>query len=49
LASNVDDLKLKVQGLATTADIAQNKMARSVNETPRFTWFGQYSQSGANG
>lgn len=33
-ASNVDEFKLKVQGIATTADIARDQMARVVAQSP---------------
>jgi len=39
-ASNVDEFKLKVQGIATTADLARDEMARSTG-APQITRFGQ--------
>jgi twitching motility protein PilT len=41
-ASNVDDFKLKVQGIATTADMARDDMAKIVTGTtvPGLTRFG---------
>ena len=39
-ASNVDEFKLKVQGIATTADLARDEMARATG-TPQITRFGQ--------
>ena len=44
-ASNVDEFKLKVQGISTTADAARDEMARSVigggsDEIPGLTRFG---------
>jgi twitching motility protein PilT len=38
-ASNVDEFKLKVQGISTTADMARDEMARNVG-TPDITRFG---------
>jgi twitching motility protein PilT len=35
-ASNVDDFKLKVQGISTTADLAREEMARSSPDITRF-------------
>ena len=32
-ASNVDEFKLKVQGIATTSDMAREEMARSGQQT----------------
>jgi twitching motility protein PilT len=42
-ASNVDEFKLKVQGIATTADLTRDQMARSVisNTSPDITRFGR--------
>ena len=40
-ASNVDEFKLKVQGISTTADLARDQMARSVNRPPEITRFGR--------
>jgi twitching motility protein PilT len=43
-ASNVDEFKLKVQGISTTADSARDEMARAVtgggSEIPGLTRFG---------
>ncbi len=39
-ASNVDEFKLRVQGIATTADISREQMARSIG-TPDITRFGR--------
>jgi twitching motility protein PilT len=39
-ASNVDEFKLKVQGIATTADLARDEMARATGN-PQITRFGQ--------
>src|SRR5438270_5648147 len=40
-ASNVDEFKLKVQGIATTSDISRDQMARTViSGTPEITRFG---------
>ena len=40
-ASNVDEFKLKVQGIATTADLARDEMARSpLGGQPQITRFG---------
>jgi twitching motility protein PilT len=42
-ASNVDEFKLKVQGISTTADTARDQMASSVtggSEIPGLTRFG---------
>jgi twitching motility protein PilT len=40
-ASNVDDFKLKVQGISTTADMARDEMARSAGRAaPEITRFG---------
>src|SRR5712671_4687531 len=39
-ASNVDEFKLKVQGISTTADLARDQMARSVSREPEITRFG---------
>jgi twitching motility protein PilT len=42
-ASNVDEFKLKVQGIATTSDLTRDQMARSVvgNTSPDITRFGR--------
>ena len=41
-ASNVDEFKLKVQGIATTADLARDEMARAsaASHPPEITRFG---------
>jgi twitching motility protein PilT len=39
-ASNVDEFKLKVQGISTTSEMSQDAMARSVIGTPEITRFG---------
>src|SRR5215470_2691532 len=39
-ASNVDEFKLKVQGIATTADISRDQMARAAMANPEITRFG---------
>ena len=40
-ASNVDEFKLKVQGISTTADMARDEMARSTGQgSPEITRFG---------
>ena len=40
-ASNVDEFKLKVQGISTTADLARDEMARNVGKgAPEITRFG---------
>jgi twitching motility protein PilT len=40
-ASNVDEFKLKVQGIATTSDLARDSMARTVTSgSPEITRFG---------
>ena len=40
-ASNVDEFKLKVQGISTTADLARDEMARNIaTGTPQITRFG---------
>ena len=40
-ASNVDEFKLKVQGIATTSDVSQDQMARTVvgGKVPEITRF----------
>src|SRR5204862_1012244 len=40
-ASNVDEFKLKVQGISTTADLARDQMARSAGRAPEITRFGR--------
>jgi twitching motility protein PilT len=39
-ASNVDEFKLKVQGIATTSEMSREEMARTVVGTPEITRFG---------
>jgi twitching motility protein PilT len=39
-ASNVDEFKLKVQGVSTTADVARDQMARSIAGGTEITRFG---------
>jgi twitching motility protein PilT len=39
-ASNVDEFKLKVQGISTTSDISREQMAKSVVGVPEITRFG---------
>jgi twitching motility protein PilT len=39
-ASNVDEFKLRVQGVSTTADLAREAMARSLHQGPEITRFG---------
>jgi len=39
-ASNVDEFKLKVQGISSTADLSRDQMARTVTSTPEITRFG---------
>jgi twitching motility protein PilT len=39
-ASNVDEFKLKVQGIATTSDISRDQMARAAMANPEITRFG---------
>jgi twitching motility protein PilT len=38
-ASNVDEFKLKVQGISTTADISRDSMAKTVIGEPEITRF----------
>jgi twitching motility protein PilT len=38
-ASNVDEFKLRVQGIATTADVSRDEMARTVVGVPEITRF----------
>jgi twitching motility protein PilT len=38
-ASNVDEFKLKVQGIATTSDMSRDQMARTVVGAPQITRF----------
>ena len=39
-ATNVDEFKLKVQGIATTSDISRDQMARAAMANPEITRFG---------
>ncbi len=39
-ASNVDEFKLRVQGISTTGDAAREQMARTAGGTPEITRFG---------
>jgi twitching motility protein PilT len=39
-ASNVDEFKLKVQGISTTSDVSRDEMAKKVLRTPEITRFG---------
>src|SRR4051812_9150195 len=39
-ASNVDEFKLKIQGISTTADLARDEMARNAGNSPEITRFG---------
>jgi twitching motility protein PilT len=39
-ASNVDEFKLRVQGIASTADLSRDEMARTVVGAPEITRFG---------
>jgi twitching motility protein PilT len=39
-ASNVDEFKLKVQGISTTADLSRDQMARAGAGAPEITRFG---------
>jgi twitching motility protein PilT len=39
-ASNVDEFKMKVQGIATTTDISRDEMAKSVVGSSEITRFG---------
>jgi twitching motility protein PilT len=39
-ASNVDEFKLKVQGISTTADMSRDQMAQTVTGKPEVTRFG---------
>jgi twitching motility protein PilT len=39
-ASNVDEFKMKVQGISTTADISRDQMASTTLGTPQITRFG---------
>jgi twitching motility protein PilT len=39
-ASNVDEFKLKVQGISTTSEMSQDQMARTLSGPPEITRFG---------
>jgi twitching motility protein PilT len=39
-ASNVDEFKLRVQGISTTSGLSRDQMAQSVVATPAITRFG---------
>jgi twitching motility protein PilT len=39
-ASNVDEFKLKIQGISTTSDLARDEMARNAGGAPEITRFG---------
>jgi len=39
-ASNVDEFKLRIQGISTTSDLSRDQMAQSVVATPEITRFG---------
>jgi len=39
-ASNVDEFKLRVQGISTTSDMSRDQMAKSVGGAPEITRFG---------
>jgi twitching motility protein PilT len=39
-ASNVNEFKLKVQGIATTSDLSRDQMAKTVVGAPEITRFG---------
>src|SRR5260221_13407539 len=41
-ASNVDEFKLKVQGIASTSEMSRDSMAKSVIASPEITRFGSY-------
>src|SRR5262245_26723119 len=40
-ASNVDEFRLKVQGIATTSDMSRDQMAKTVVGAPQITRFGK--------
>jgi twitching motility protein PilT len=40
-ASNIDEFKLKVQGISTTSELSRDQMASTVLGTPQITRFGQ--------
>jgi twitching motility protein PilT len=39
-ASNVDEFKLKVQGISTTSDMSRDQMANTIVGVPEITRFG---------
>ena len=39
-ASNVDEFKLRVQGIATTSDMSRDQMAKASGGKPEITRFG---------
>ena len=39
-ASNVDEFKLKVQGISTTSDLSRDQMAKAAMANPEITRFG---------
>jgi twitching motility protein PilT len=39
-ASNVDEFKLKVQGISTTSDMSRDQMARAAVPNPEISRFG---------
>ena len=39
-ASNVDEFKLRVQGISTTSDMSRDQMASATLATPQVTRFG---------
>ena len=39
-ASNVDDFKLKVQGISSTSEISRDQMAKTLTGGPEITRFG---------
>jgi len=39
-ASNVDEFKLKVQGIATTSELSREQMAKAAMSNPEITRFG---------
>ncbi len=45
-ATNVDEFKLKVQGISTTADMAREEMARNVGGSPDITRFWGVTETG---
>jgi twitching motility protein PilT len=40
-ATNVDEFKLRVQGISTTSDLSRDEMARAVTRAPEITRFGR--------